>query len=231
MAANTASFKLFFSFDYEADGAWPKEAVLSLIQEYQANGAYYNVDTQPLVSTFEGTDNTEDWIDIKNQTGCFFLPDWSSLGPEDAWDAADNVADGLFSWDAWPDGIQPMEGEEDTAYLNVIGAGRYMMAVSPWFYTNLPKFDKNWVWDSDNLWYDRWAEILVERPAFVEIISWNDFGEVSLNTEPPAFEMDIFAPTPSPPLTRSQVSLHRPSARLSCIGYRIELQLRLGHAT
>lgn len=28
-----------------------------------------------------------------------------------------------------------------------------------------------------DLWYDRWAEILYFDPDYVEIISWNDFGE------------------------------------------------------
>lgn len=41
----------------------------------------------------------------------------------------------------------------------------YMMPVSPWFYTNLPGFGgKNWVWRGDNLWYDRWSEILYNQP-------------------------------------------------------------------
>ncbi|KAJ5475006.1 hypothetical protein N7539_008072 [Penicillium diatomitis] len=37
--------------------------------------------------------------------------------------------------------------------------------------------NKNWVFPSDLLWYDRWVEILHLRPQFVEIISWNDYGE------------------------------------------------------
>lgn len=30
---------------------------------------------------------------------------------------------------------------------------------------------------SDNLWYARWQQILSVGPGFVEIISWNDYGE------------------------------------------------------
>ncbi|KAL2125844.1 hypothetical protein VTI74DRAFT_2520 [Chaetomium olivicolor] len=37
------------------------------------------------------------------------------------------------------------------------------MPVSPWFYTNLPQWKKNWMWRGDNLWFDRWQE--------------NDYGE------------------------------------------------------
>lgn len=144
--ANTAGFKLFFSFDYDGNGPWPKEDVLALMREYQSNGAYYTENSQPLVSTFEGGSNATDWVDIKSETNCFLIPDWSSLGAQDAWDAADNVADGLFSWDAWPNGVRPMDGSVDETYLSVIDKSKYMMAVSPWFYTNLPGYSKNWVW-------------------------------------------------------------------------------------
>jgi hypothetical protein len=41
----------------------------------------------------------------------------------------------------------------------------YMMPVSPWFYTNLPGFGgKNWLWRGDDLWYDRWSQIIYNQP-------------------------------------------------------------------
>lgn len=40
----------------------------------------------------------------------------------------------------------------------------YMMPASPWFYTNLPGYDKNWLWRGDDLWYDRWVEIIYNEP-------------------------------------------------------------------
>jgi hypothetical protein len=46
----------------------------------------------------EGPGSGADWIDIKTSTGCFFMPDWSSLGAKDAMLVAGGVADGLFSW-------------------------------------------------------------------------------------------------------------------------------------
>jgi hypothetical protein len=52
-----------------------------------------------------------------------------------------------------------------------------MMPASPWFYTNLPGFNKNWLWRGDDLWSDRWLQILYLQPEWVEIISWNDYGE------------------------------------------------------
>ncbi|OGE47618.1 hypothetical protein PENARI_c040G05131 [Penicillium arizonense] len=49
----------------------------------------------------------------------------------------------------------------------------------PFFYTNLPGYNKNWLWNSGSLWHDRWQELyaLDPMPEFVEIISWNDYGE------------------------------------------------------
>lgn len=89
-------FKLFFSFDYAGNGAWALADVASYIsQYYQHNG-------QPFVSTFEGRYNAADWETIKSETGCFFVPDWSSEGAKVALNLDPGVPDGLFSWAAWP---------------------------------------------------------------------------------------------------------------------------------
>ncbi|KAJ0353197.1 hypothetical protein COL154_012253 [Colletotrichum chrysophilum] len=132
---------------------------------------------KPFVSTFEGPDNAEDWVEIKAATGCFFIPDWSSLGAKPAMAKANGVADGLFSWAAWPWGDQSMDTYVDASYKQYLSGKPYMMAASPWFYTNLPGYDKNWMWRGDDLWFDRWQQILWWRPEFVQIISWNDYGE------------------------------------------------------
>lgn len=58
----------------------------------------------------------------------------------------DGVADALFSWAAWPWGNQDMNTFVDASYLSYLGSKPYMMPVSPWFYTNLPGFNKNWLW-------------------------------------------------------------------------------------
>jgi hypothetical protein len=159
-AANKTSFKLFFSFDYAGNGAWPSSAVLKLIQQYQNNPAYYKYNNKPFVSTFEGPANANDWISIKKTTGCFFMPDWSSLGAAAAVNAGGGVADGLFSWAAWPWGNNDMNTYVDASYIQFLAGKPYMMPVSPWyiahslrfaanivrFYTNLPGYTKNWLW-------------------------------------------------------------------------------------
>lgn len=65
----------------------------------------------------------------------------------------------------------------DASYLQYLDGKPYMMPVAPWFYTNLPGYNKNWLWRGDDLWFDRWQEVLYVQPEFVEIISWNDYGE------------------------------------------------------
>ena len=54
------------------------------------------------------------------------------------------------------------------------------VAASPWFSTHYGpevSYSKNWIFPADLLWYNRWAEILDLAPQYVEIITWNDYGE------------------------------------------------------
>jgi len=100
---------------------------------------------QPFVSTFEGPANADDWVFIKSETGCFFVPDWSSVGAKPALELAGGVVDGLFSWAAWPWAFRRMNTYVNASYLQYLGAAGgkpYMMPVSPWFYTNMPGY--NW---------------------------------------------------------------------------------------
>ncbi|KAF1999392.1 carbohydrate-binding module family 24 protein, partial [Amniculicola lignicola CBS 123094] len=178
-AAESKGFKLFFSFDYAGNGAWDQSTVTALISKYSGSSAYYHRGSQPLVSTFEGPGNADDWTEIKSSTGCFFIPDWSSLGAKDAVELANGVADGLFSWDAWPKGPVDTNTYPDASYHEFLGGKPYMASVSPWFYTNMPGYNKNWLWRGDSLWFDRWQQLVAldNQPEFIEIVSWNDFGE------------------------------------------------------
>ncbi len=38
-------------------------------------------------------------------------------------------------------------------------------------------YSKNWVFPGDLLWFRRWNDILAMKPQFLEIITWNDYGE------------------------------------------------------
>jgi hypothetical protein len=66
----------------------------------------------------------------------------------------------------------------DRTFTDALGADKsYMMPVAPWFFTNLPGFNKNWLWRGDELWDLRWQQVVALQPAFVEILTWNDYGE------------------------------------------------------
>jgi len=170
---------MFFSFDYAAEGPWEPSAVITLIQEYGPNYAYFNhtigTTSKMFVSTFEGPQNANDWVGIKQAVDIFFIPDWSSIGPSAA--EATGVVDGLFSWNAWPVGAMDITTAIDEQYITALNGQPYMMPVSPWFFTNLPGYQKNWLWRGDDLWYDRWQQVIEISPKFVEIITWNDYGE------------------------------------------------------
>ncbi|KAJ5651622.1 uncharacterized protein N7484_005345 [Penicillium longicatenatum] len=173
--ADSVGFKLFFSFDYAGNGDWPRNDVIDLINQYSTHSSYFFYNEKAFVSTFEGPDRANDWPLIKLATDCFFIPSWSSLGAEPA--VQTGVVDGLFSWAGWPWGNEDMNTYIDASYIQYLAGMPYMMPVSPWFFTNLPGYKKNWMWRGDHLWHDRWQEVLYVQPEFVEIISWNDYGE------------------------------------------------------
>ncbi|KAL4994735.1 glycosyl hydrolase family 71-domain-containing protein [Aspergillus recurvatus] len=163
-AAYDMGFQLLFSFDYAGNGAWDKSVVIGMINEYGSKETDFKNDGNPFVSTSEGPDNADDWKDIKKETDCFFMPDWSSVGAQPAVNQDDGIADGLFSWDAWPKGPANMTTYPDTSYYDFLGEKPYMMPISPWFYMNLPR---------------RWQQAisLDRQPDCIEIIRCNDYGE------------------------------------------------------
>lgn len=81
-AADQKGFKMFLSFDYAAQGPWSAATVVSMINTYAVKSAQFKVLNKALVSTFEGPGNAADWTSIKSQTNIFFLPDWTSVGPD-----------------------------------------------------------------------------------------------------------------------------------------------------
>ncbi|KAK3683003.1 glycosyl hydrolase family 71-domain-containing protein [Podospora appendiculata] len=100
----------------------------------------------------------------------FFSFDNATHGP---WPQAE-VISYIGDYAYW--GPQNMDTYVDASYLQYLNGKPYMMPVSPWFYTNLPEFKKNWLWRGDNLWFDRWQEVLYVQPDWVEIIGWNDYA-------------------------------------------------------
>ncbi|KAL8828804.1 MAG: hypothetical protein Q9170_006442, partial [Blastenia crenularia] len=174
-AAESLNFKLFFSFDYAAQGPWSSSAVVTLLKSYADSPAQFKVNGASFVSTFGGADSSDDWRTIRAAVPIFFLPEWTDVGPDAFKSSKLAITDGFFSWDAWPEGASNKTDNSDMAWKAAVGSKAYMMPVSPSFYTNLP--GKNYVWRGDDLWHQRWEQVLQIQPNFVEILTWNDFGE------------------------------------------------------
>ena len=168
-AAGTAGgFKMFLSFDYAANPAFDVNTVANYIMKYKDNPAQFQYNGQPLVSTFEGPGKSGDWPAIKAAVGgCFFVPDWTSA--KGTGSSAFTNADGALSWDVWPNGPEPIDLSIDTEWKQLLNGKTYMMGISPWFYTNLPAYSKNWLWRGDDLWHDRWQQAIEVQPDLIEV--------------------------------------------------------------
>lgn len=64
-----------------------------------------------------------------------------------------------------------MYSYNDASYVQYLGGEPYMMPVPPWFHTNLPGYDKNWLWRGDRARADRWFQAQWWQPESIEIIS------------------------------------------------------------
>ncbi|KAI0021730.1 glycoside hydrolase family 71 protein [Xylariomycetidae sp. FL0641] len=188
-AADASGFNMFISFDMATNGLWPESQVTDYVNQYKAYGSQLTVDGLPMVSTFEGPDFAG-WAGVRANTGGIFLmPDWASLGAAGVGARVGEI-DGAFSWGAWPQAnVYDMNNGEDMAYLDNLGGKPFMMGVSPYFYTNLPQWSKNWYSSSDNLWFERWREVFEVMPAYIELITWNDYGESSYLNNPVASQI------------------------------------------
>ncbi|OQD86970.1 hypothetical protein PENANT_c006G02233 [Penicillium antarcticum] len=175
--------KVFISFDFNWYHVGQGSEVGNKIKEFSNHPAQLMVDGKVFVSSFTG-----DGVDcgaMRAAAGCnvFFAPNFHP-GQGDF-----NDVDSALNWMAWgSDGynkaptaertVSVMDG--DAAYHSALAGKPYIAPVSPWFSTHFGdevSYSKNWVFPSDLLWYNRWREILATKPRFVEIITWNDYGE------------------------------------------------------
>jgi hypothetical protein len=164
-SANGANFRSFVSFDYGAYPGWTHDQVVGNITSYSSLKSYFKLNGKPWASTFSGDSSAGDWSSIKSATNAFFIPNYQP-------GAGSSVADGYLSWVAWPDHTATVPNQ-DSNYKNT--GKPYMMPVSPWFYADT--YGKNWLWNTDQLWPSRWQQVYQYNPDYVELLTWNDWGE------------------------------------------------------
>ncbi|CAN8097837.1 unnamed protein product [Discula destructiva] len=176
--------KVFISFDFNWYTTSQGTAVGQEIAKYADLPAQLIVDGKVFASSFAG-----DGVDvsaIRSAAGrdIFWAPNFHP-GSADF-----SEIDAALNWLAWPNNgdnkaptavsnVTVQDG--DDAYIAELGSlDKYIAPVSAWFSTHYGpevSYSKNFVFPSDLLWYNRWNEILSLGPRFLEIITWNDYGE------------------------------------------------------
>lgn len=201
-ALSYPSFVIFVSLDMSVLADEDFAYLYQFITPYTTHSAQYNIDGKQFVSTFSGetytggqSDPATAWLYFKNQlaaqgSNIYFLPSFTGFGVTCLGWAA---LDGAFSWNAWTkstseDVYYLQSRNNPSTYLNTeiqtsyntggtsIYSGKtYMAGIGPLLFTHFNY--KNWVYSNDDLYTTRWDNIIAEQPDFVEIISWNDYGE------------------------------------------------------
>ncbi|KIY69790.1 glycoside hydrolase family 71 protein [Cylindrobasidium torrendii FP15055 ss-10] len=183
-SAAAFDMKVFLSFDFN----WYKPAISSAvvgakIAAFASKPAQLRVDNKVFVSSFRG--DGLDVAAVRSVAGSdlYFIPNFHP-GQGDF-----SQIDGAFNWQGWDNdgnnkapkgGVTVTVSDGDNAYRNALGNKPYMAPASPWFFTHYGSevdYSKNWVFPGDLLWYNRWNEILQLAPRYVEIVTWNDYGE------------------------------------------------------
>lgn len=178
-AAAALDFKVFLSFDFSYWSSADTSLIAGNITQYASQSSQFTYNNEVFVSTFIG--DGFDWSAVASQSQSLFAcPNYQAASLSGG---ADGVSCG-FNWNAWPSSDnQPIDQNMTTAgdqdYISALGSMPYMMGVSPWFFTHYgpSSYNKNWIFYSDWLWNTRWDQVLQLAPQFVEIVTWNDFGE------------------------------------------------------
>ncbi|KAJ0124804.1 lpha-glucanase [Diaporthe amygdali] len=184
-AANNG-MKVFISFDFNwyhtSQGTEVGQKIAQYATSYPTSQLY--VDGKIFASSFAGDGVDVNAIRTAAGAPIFWAPNFHpSQGTNFS------TVDGALNWMAWPNNGNnkaPTPGNNvtvedgDQEYITALAGKPYIAPVSPWFSTHFgPEvpYSKNWVFPGDLLWYQRWNEILTLGPRFLEIITWNDYGE------------------------------------------------------
>ncbi|KAI1809874.1 glycoside hydrolase family 71 protein [Poronia punctata] len=182
-SAERNGIKAFISFDFNWYHTDQAAEVGQMIANFASKPAQLKFGDRVVASSFAG--DGFDVAAMREAAGndVWFAPNFHP-GQGDF-----SAIDGALNWMAWPndgDNKAPKPGanvtvqQGDQEYIDALDGKAYVAPVSPWFFTHFgPEvpYSKNWVFPGDTLFYDRWQEILQLQPEYVEIITWNDYGE------------------------------------------------------
>ncbi|GLB44991.1 putative glycosyl hydrolase family 71 [Lyophyllum shimeji] len=170
-----ANLKLFLSFDFTAM-ACDLNDLVGRVNDFAGHPNQFRVDGKVMVSSFSGDClGNAGWASLKAQTNAYLMPFiWGLEGRFSEWSSLDS----WYCWGcAWPSGNADKTTGDDEYYLSQLGP-RYTTTVSPWMFTHYDY--KNWYQRGDDwLLLARWEQLIAmrDRLTFVELVSWNDYGE------------------------------------------------------
>ncbi|THU93551.1 glycoside hydrolase family 71 protein [Dendrothele bispora CBS 962.96] len=177
------NMKVFLSFDFNWYNPSQVNDIASKISHYASYPAQLLVDNKTFVSSFVGDGLNVTALRAATGRDIYFAPNFHP-GQSNF-----STLDAAFNWMGWrsngnnkaptPQSTVTVN-DGDQSYNSSLKGKDYLAPVSPWFSTHFGaevSYSKNWVFPSDLLWYQRWLEILSLQPRFVEIVSWNDYGE------------------------------------------------------
>ncbi|WWC70915.1 uncharacterized protein I206_104867 [Kwoniella pini CBS 10737] len=181
----SGDFVCFISFDFNWYTVDNTTGVTEMMRRYNNLPSQFKVDNKPFVSSFIGDGFDWEAVGKSLNQDIYAVPFWQPTQEN----ANNKGLSGLFSWTAWASKDngpidQPLTTVQDKAYIDVVSKVNkvYMAPVSSWFFTHFGKevpWSKNWLFKSENLWKYRWDQILElsENLNYVEIVTWNDYGE------------------------------------------------------
>ncbi|GAA6016549.1 hypothetical protein JCM10207_002836 [Rhodosporidiobolus poonsookiae] len=197
-AAKQTGFKLFFSFDlphFNADNAsnW---ILYDYLQPYALTDEYYKIDGKPVVSTFGGNQDgqyldgtssfsaaNEAWNDLLDTArsftpsiDCYFAPFWL----DDPWETGtdDLQLDAIGNWFQ----SSPTSADDDQTWhdeLESLGGLDYWAYMGAHFAVHQEE-NRNYAYSGDFVLPQHYENVIKlgdSAPDFIEIITWNDWGE------------------------------------------------------
>ncbi|KAL8769467.1 MAG: hypothetical protein Q9209_004528 [Squamulea sp. 1 TL-2023] len=178
--AEQLGFHLFLSFD--TTSVRDTNMIIDLVNTYASSPAQLKVDGKLMLSSFQTDPPAWNWqTDILNKLNApgLLLP--GTLSDDAAALFSDEIPGaGPFTW-IHPSATAGKEHATDIALASQRDStGKLWMAgLAPWFFTHLGP-DKNWAQaQDDQIFVDRWSSLLILKPNFIEIITWNDWSESS----------------------------------------------------
>ncbi|KAL1884650.1 Protein memo1 [Paecilomyces lecythidis] len=181
-AANN-DMKVFISFDFNWWSIGQASDIGAKVKQYAGLPAQLKYDGKVVVSSFAGDGVDVGTLESSAGTDIFFAPNFHP-GQGNF-----SAIDGALNWMAWDNngnnkaptpGHNVTVADGDQSYISALSGKPYVAPASAWFSTHYGaevSYSKNWVFPSDLLWFNRWNEILKLGPQFVEVITWNDYGE------------------------------------------------------